>query len=86
MSNKVYDVLKWLVILVLPASSTLISGLFPIWNIPYGDEIAKTIMLVDAFLGACLGLSSLNYNSKSGSDIDILDLNIEDNDTDVPED
>lgn len=86
MSNKVYDILKWLVMLVLPALSTCISGLFLVWNIPYGEEIAKTIMLLDAFLGACLGLSSLNYNAKSGSDIDILDLNIEDNDTDVPED
>lgn len=87
MSNKVYDVLKWLVILVLPALSTCISGLFLVWNIPYGEEISKTIMLIDAFLGACLGISSLNYNSKKDTEIEWLDLSNDnvDNDTDVPE-
>jgi hypothetical protein len=64
MNNKVYDILKWVAMLFLPALATFVSGLCLIWQIPYGEEIAKTIMLVDAFLGACLGVSSIQYKNK----------------------
>ena len=59
--NKVYDVLKWVAMLFLPALAALVAGLFKVWDIPYGLEISQTIMLIDAFLGACLGLSSIQY-------------------------
>ena len=62
MSNKVYDVLKWIVMLVLPALSTLYSVLSGIWGLPYGDAIPNTITAIDAFLGAVLMISSANYN------------------------
>lgn len=62
MSNKLYDVLKWLCILVFPALATLIRVVFAIWNIPYGEEISATIVAVDTFLGACLGISNIQYN------------------------
>jgi hypothetical protein len=61
MNNKLYDVLKWVAILFLPALSTLISVVFKIWNIPYGDEIAQTITALGVFLGAILGISSIQY-------------------------
>ena len=66
MNNKLYDVLKWVAILFLPALSTLISVVFKIWNIPYGDEIAQTITALGVFLGAILGISSIQY--KKGND------------------
>ena len=67
MSNELYDALKWLCIAILPAISTAVSIIFPIWNIPYGDQIAKTITAIATCIGACLGISSINYNKASGS-------------------
>ena len=65
MSNKVYDVLKWIVALVLPATATLYSVLSGIWGLPYGDAIPNTITAVDAFLGAVLMISSVQYNKQA---------------------
>lgn len=64
MSNKTYDVLKWIAALVLPASATLVIALAGIWDLPYGEPIGATITAVDAFLGTVLGISSKNYNSE----------------------
>lgn len=61
MSNKVYDILKWMAMLFLPALATLVRVVFAIWQIPYGEQISTTIMAIDAFLGACLGISSIQY-------------------------
>lgn len=64
MNNKVYDILKWVAMLFLPALAILIKTVFPIWDIPYGDEISATIVAVNAFLGAILGLSNTVYKAK----------------------
>ena len=64
MSNKVYDVLKWIALVVLPAIATLYMALSGIWGFPYGDQIVGTITAVDAFLGALLGISSAQYKKK----------------------
>ena len=64
MSNKMYDVLKWFVALVLPATATLYSVLSGIWGLPYGDQIPNTITAVDTFLGAVLMISSAQYSKK----------------------
>ena len=61
MSNKIFDILKWVAILFLPALATLVSVVFKIWNIPYGPEIAATITAVATFLGAILGISHIQY-------------------------
>lgn len=66
MNNKLYDFLKWVAILFLPALSTLIAVVFKIWDIPYGNEIAQTITALATFLGAILGISSIQY--KKGND------------------
>ena len=65
MSNKVYDILKWIALVVLPALATFYVGLGQIWaNIPYPAQISGTIMLVDALLGTILGISSIQYAKK----------------------
>lgn len=61
MSNKVYDVLKFIAQIILPAIGTLYFALAGIWNLPYGEQIVGTITAIDTFLGALLGLSSMNY-------------------------
>ena len=60
-SNKVYDVLKWIAQYLLPALGTLYFALSTIWGFPYGEQVVGTITAVDAFLGAILGISSATY-------------------------
>lgn len=64
MSNKVYDILKWIAMVVLPAIATLYLALAGIWGFPYGEEVVGTIAAINAFLGALLGVSSAKYNKK----------------------
>lgn len=61
-SNKVYDVLKWIAMYLLPAAGTLYFALSGIWGLPYGEEVVGTITAVDTFLGVILGISSVTYN------------------------
>lgn len=65
MSNKVYDVLKWIAQIALPALGTLYFALAKIWGFPYGEEIVGTISAVDVFLGALLGIASNKYYSEN---------------------
>lgn len=65
LNNKIYDILKWLCIFVLPALATLIRVVFGIWNIPYGEQISATIVAINAFLGAVLGLSNTVYKKNN---------------------
>ena len=62
LDDKWYDFLKWCSILFLPALAVLVKTIFSIWKIPFGDEIATTIMAIDVFLGSILGISSIQYN------------------------
>jgi len=64
MSNKVYDVLKFIAQILLPALGTLYFALAEIWGFPYAAEIVGTITAVDAFLGAILGISTAQYNKE----------------------
>lgn len=61
MSNKLYDVLKYIAQIVLPALATLYFALAKIWGFPYGTEIVGTIAAIDAFLGALLQISTNQY-------------------------
>lgn len=60
--NKVYDILKWIAQLFLPALGTLYFALSAIWGLPYGEQIVGTVTAVDTFLGVILGISSSKYN------------------------
>lgn len=62
--DKIYDVLKWLVIIVLPAVATLYAALSAEWAWPYSDEVVTTITAVDTFLGAVLCISAVTYNKE----------------------
>ena len=67
MSNKVYDVLKYVTQIGLPAVGTLYFALSGIWGFPYAEQVVGTITAVVTFLGVLLGISSANYNkSKEG--------------------
>lgn len=62
--NKVYDILKWIVILVLPASGTAYSQLAGIWGLPYADQITSTIVTVATFFGTILLISDIQYKKQ----------------------
>lgn len=64
LSNKVYDVLKWIALYLLPALGTLYFALSGIWGLPYGEQIVGTITAADTFLGVLLGISSAAYKKK----------------------
>lgn len=64
LNNRVYDVLKWCVLVLIPAATSLYVGLSMVWQWPFAEEIAKTSSLVCAFLGALLGISTHYYNKE----------------------
>lgn len=67
-SNKVYDVLKFIAQIVLPAIATFYVTIASIWRLPLGDEISRTVMAVDTFLGAILMISTAQYNKDKKQD------------------
>lgn len=64
MSNKVYDVLKFIAQILLPAIGTLYFALASIWGFPYAEQVVGTITCVDAFLGTILGISTSIYQKE----------------------
>ena len=82
LSSKVYDIAKWVATIVLPALATLVTVVFKVWDIPYGDEIAQTITAVATFLGAVLMVSNATYRKTVREEVipdeEIKNLNVED--------
>lgn len=63
MSNKTYDILKWIAMYLLPGCWYIILLHWPgIWSLPYGEQVVGTITAVDTFLGVILGISTSQYN------------------------
>lgn len=68
LSNKVYDILKFIAQIVLPAVATFYVTVAGIWGLPYGEEVSGTVMAVDTLLGALLMLSNSAYNKLNSSE------------------
>ena len=66
LSNKVYDVLKFIAQIVLPAIATFYLTLAGIWNLPFGEQVSATVMAIDTLLGAVLMISSNTYSKSIG--------------------
>lgn len=62
--DSVYDILKWVVMIVIPALATAYVGFASIWGWPFADEIAKTATVLCTLLGALLGISTAQYNKE----------------------
>ena len=60
--NKVYDWMKWITIIALPAIANLLLAIGKIWNIAILTPVAATVMAVTALLGILLGVSTISYN------------------------
>lgn len=63
-NNKVYDIFKWIALIALPATATLWFTVAKIWGLPYIAEITGTLVAVDTFIGALLGISNIQYQLK----------------------
>lgn len=73
-NSKVYDVLKWICLVCLPAINSLWIALSQIWSLPYGKPIALTISAVTAFLGCLLGISSISYQKYKEKFVERVEL------------
>lgn len=87
-SNRVYDILKYIAQIGLPALATLYFALSQLWNLPHGAEIVGTITAFDTFLGVMLGISSTAYHNSDerfdgaleiidGEDKKVFSLNVD---------
>ena len=66
-SNKAYDVMKWIAQYFLPALGTLYFALASIWGLPYGEQFVGTVTAIDTFLGVILGISTMQYNKSNSN-------------------
>lgn len=73
LTNETYDKLKWIAQILIPALGTLYFALCRIWGLPYGEQILGTVVSIDTFLGALLGLSSANYQGDGTMIVDKSD-------------
>lgn len=64
LKDSVYDILKWLTLICIPAFTTAYVGLAGVWGFPFAEEVAKTSAVVCTLLGALLGISTAEYNKQ----------------------
>ena len=62
MSNKVYDILKWITLVFLPAATTLVGVVLNTFNVDCTDIVLTITTAVTTFIGTILGISNINYN------------------------
>ena len=67
LNNKVYDVLKWLALIALPALAVLYNVLAGVWSWPYAQQVSTTINAVIAFIGTLIGISTAAYKKENGN-------------------
>lgn len=91
LNNKIYDAMKWVTMIVLPATSSAYYGLAGIWGLPYPEQVSGTLAITATFFGIVLGLSTSAYNKSdqkfngvfdvdtvSNPEKDIYSLNVND--------
>lgn len=62
MNNKVYDILKWVALVMLDAVGLFYQTLAEIWSLPYGDNVLKTCVALSVLIGTLIGVSGTQYN------------------------
>ena len=68
LSNKAYDWLKWFALIALPAFGTFYAVVGTTWGLPYVEQIKTTCLALGTLIGACIGVSTINYNSQEDPD------------------
>lgn len=72
MTNKAYDILKYVALLIMPALATFVNGVGIVWGIPHTNEVTATITAFGVFLGAALGISSKNYEPETHGNLVVM--------------
>lgn len=67
MSNKVYDVLKWIALIALDAVGVFYKAVSAIWGLPFGDEVLATCTAISVLVGTLVGVSSAQYKKNNNS-------------------
>lgn len=65
MSNKVYDILKWVALVALDAVGYFYQELANVWSLPFGNEVLKTCVALSILLGTLIGVSSAKHNKNN---------------------
>jgi hypothetical protein len=65
LSNKVYDVLKWVALIALDALGVFYSTISDIWALPFGDEVLKTCAALSVLIGTLIGVSSIKHKRET---------------------
>lgn len=73
LSDRAYEILKWLCVICLPAISTCYFALAGIWGFPYAEQIVGTISAITTFIGVLIGVSTIQYNKNKTTIKDIED-------------
>lgn len=68
MSNTMYDFLKWFSLVGINAFGTFYGTIGSVWGLPYVEEIKTTCFALGLFIGACIGISTVNYNAEMKGD------------------
>jgi len=84
LSEKNYDLAKWVVQILLPAFGALYAGLSDLLNLPYALEVVGTTSLIAVFLGTILGISNSNYKKSVLNNAGYIDVVGTDPDTGLP--
>ena len=66
LSNKAYDILKWISLIFCDAVGIFYKTVAGIWGFPYGDEVLTTLAAVCVLIGALIGVSTAQYNKHNG--------------------
>lgn len=75
-SNKLYDVLKYIAQIFLPAAGTLYFGVAQAWGLENSTQVVGTIVAIDTFLGVLLHISNVQYNNsdaKYDGTVDVIE-------------
>lgn len=65
MTNKTYDALKYVALIIIPALATFVNAVGVVWGVSHTNDAAMTITAFGVFLGAVLGVSSKNYEPET---------------------
>lgn len=65
--DAVYDVLKWIGLIALPAVAWFIGRIAPVWGIPNADAIVTTLNASGTLVGVLIGVSTIDYYKGAGN-------------------
>lgn len=69
LSNKAFDIIRFLCELLVPGIGALYYGVSQIWGLPFGEEVTATCACVATFLGIFVGINRASYNKGEDDEV-----------------